>query len=117
VHLEKERTAISLALPVKIIEELRRGGSLEAEFEWPSPERADAILKSLGLGPEPLSGAARTPEPLAASEPALQTLLELDRAQAVILDLRQSLSWRVSRPLRTLGGFYLKATGLFKRSL
>ncbi len=132
VYLREGQTDVSLVLPMQLIEELRWGGSLVAEFEWPSPEQAELILNSLGLGLAPRSDLVSPPESLSASRsPFQQSILELEQAQAVILDLRrkldqaqamnldlrQSLSWRAMQPLRMCGDLYFKATSFLRRSL
>ena len=132
VHLKEGVNTVSLELPVQLIEELRRGGSLAAEFEVPSPGRAKAIIQSLGLGLAPCTEHVEQPNSVPVSrDPMQQKMLELEVAQAVILnlhreldhaqavnvDLRKSLSWRATQPLRMFGGLCLKVNRFLKRSL
>jgi len=128
ILLKESASAISLVLPFQAMDELRRGGSLAAEFEWPSPGRAEGILNSLGLGAAQPSEVAEAPEPggpslhlalfeLRQAQSSIVDLnLKLGQTRAEVLDLRRSLSWKIAAPIRILGGIYLKASGLLKKS-
>ncbi len=97
--------ASPLRLPVTFgqLERLRLGGRLELEIEWPAAAAGPSAPRS-SSGPELKSPVSRE-----------QLALELEHARTRIADLEGSLSWRLSRPLRTLGAAYLKARKSFRK--
>jgi glycosyltransferase involved in cell wall biosynthesis len=109
------------------LERVRRGGSLEMEFVWPSPVGAKAIilkaLKHMAAAPPPVAEWNLLVGQLSSllfGSPQIDLSLqdlqrELSQAHARILDLENSLSWRLSLPLRITGKLYLKAASRFRK--
>jgi len=99
---------IRLKLPVGVSELARlcAGGRLELDLEWPA---AESLIHSVAHATA--SNGTAPPRIDVSTE---QLASELASAKVRIADLETSLSWRLSRPLRTLGAVYLKARSSFK---
>jgi len=109
--LTPSEAAVRLPISLEQVKKLREGGRFEIEMEWLP---AGSAGRPAHGSPAPVL----TPDPkLIELRPAAsreQLSLELESARLRIADLEGSLSWRLSRPLRSLGAAYLKALSSFK---
>jgi hypothetical protein len=98
-----------------------RGATLEAELSWVPAEQHAALLVAAALSANEesvtpdvqllianlaLAGPVKPPVIFRAGGEELGA--ELEKTRARVTELENSLSWRVSHPLRVLGGAYLR---------
>jgi len=102
LHFTGSDTGIRLPISLEQMNRLSLGGRLELEMEW-SPAATPAV--------ETRSEFIK----LKSSAPREQLELELEAARLRIASIEASHSWKLSKPLRTLGTAYLTAMKSFRK--